>query len=213
MTDDELGDFFEEVREEVCRRSTAGRANLVTRAVFDCVILLQAAGRPTGPPRHASGPCGTAASNFSSARHSGRGPGRAQPAQDAPEVPGPHARGGGRVPGGRREPRDDAAHGAQGLCARPRPKDEPYVDLAVATGARYLISRDKIYWISWAMMPSGSNFRLTVIDPVALLRELALAHPNPEADRGAERTKRRRKTRLSERRKQERGWFFILIQF
>jgi predicted nucleic acid-binding protein len=65
------------------------------------------------------------------------------------------------------------------------PKDEPYIDLAAATQARSLVSRDK----DLLDLMGDDAFRqqfpgLTVIDPVALLRELALAHPKPEPDQG-----------------------------
>ena len=82
------------------------------------------------------------------------------------------------------------------------PKDEPYVDLAAASRARYLVSRDK----DLLDLMGDDTFRqqfpgLTVIDPVTLLRELATDYPKTEPDRGLERTKRRREMRLSERRK------------
>jgi putative PIN family toxin of toxin-antitoxin system len=60
------------------------------------------------------------------------------------------------------------------------PKDEPYIDLAAAAQARYLVSRDN----DLLDLMGDAAFRqqfpgLTVIDPVALLRELA---PVPESD-------------------------------
>ena len=66
------------------------------------------------------------------------------------------------------------------LCALARdPKDEPYVDLAAATRARYLVTRDK----DLLDLMDDAAFRqqfpgLTVIDPATLLRELAMEEPN-----------------------------------
>ena len=68
------------------------------------------------------------------------------------------------------------------------PKDEPYIDLAAAAQARYLVSRDN----DLLDLMGDAAFRrqfpgLTVIDPVALLRELASATEagaRPEDGRG-----------------------------
>jgi putative PIN family toxin of toxin-antitoxin system len=54
------------------------------------------------------------------------------------------------------------------------PKDEPYINLALASGARYLISRDN----DLLELMTDESFRrrfpgLSVLDPPALLRELA----------------------------------------
>ena len=54
------------------------------------------------------------------------------------------------------------------------PKDEPYVNLALAAGARYLASRDK----DLLELADDDDFlrrfpELTVLDPVSLLREIA----------------------------------------
>jgi predicted nucleic acid-binding protein len=154
----------------------------VTRAVFDCVILLQAAARRTGPAAE----CLQAVRDgrlklFLSPDILAGSPGRSAPPQDAPKVPGPHSGGRGRVSGGRGEQRDDALHGTQGLHARPRPQGRTvYIDLAAAIQARYLVSRDK----DLLDLMGDDTFRqqfpgLTVIDPVALLRELTLAQPKP----------------------------------
>jgi putative PIN family toxin of toxin-antitoxin system len=87
----------------------------------------------------------------------------------------------------------DLASHATTLDAVPRafplprdPKDEPYVDLAVAAGARYLVSRDD----DLLDLMGDAAFRqwfpdLTVIDPVALLCELApIPEPGPEPGSG-----------------------------
>jgi putative PIN family toxin of toxin-antitoxin system len=54
------------------------------------------------------------------------------------------------------------------------PKDEPYIDLALAAKARYLVSRDN----DLLDLMEDESFRrqypeLSIIDPVTLLRELA----------------------------------------
>jgi putative PIN family toxin of toxin-antitoxin system len=56
------------------------------------------------------------------------------------------------------------------------PKDEPYVNLALAVGARYLVSRDK----DLLDLMNDQDFRsrfpgLTILDPVAFLQELSRA--------------------------------------
>jgi len=85
---------------------------------------------------------------------------------------------------------DLASHAAT-LAAVPKvfsfprdPKDEPYIDLAAAAQARYLVSRDNDLLDLMGDFAFRRQFAgLTVIDPVALLRELAPA-PEPEPDRG-----------------------------
>ncbi len=59
------------------------------------------------------------------------------------------------------------------------PKDERYVNLALAANARYLVSRDKdLLDLMNEATPEGQAFRqqypdLKILDPAALLRELA----------------------------------------
>jgi putative PIN family toxin of toxin-antitoxin system len=59
------------------------------------------------------------------------------------------------------------------------PDDEPYLNLALAAGARYLITRDKdLLDLMNPASPPGHEFRkhfpdLTVLDPVSFLGELA----------------------------------------
>ena len=87
----------------------------------------------------------------------------------------------------------DLASHATTLAAVPKvfplprdPKDEPYIDLAAAAQARYLVSRDD----DLLDLMNDDAFRqqfpdLTVIDPVALLRELSPAlesEPEPGSD-------------------------------
>jgi len=64
------------------------------------------------------------------------------------------------------------------------PKDEPYLDLAAASQARYLLSRDNDLLDLMGDAAFRQEFpELTVIDPAALLRELASAlEPEPKPD-------------------------------
>lgn len=153
----------------------------MTRAVFDCVVLLQAAGRPTGP----AGACLQAVRD-------GRvelavSPDILTEVRDVLTRPKTLR----KFPALTPEAVDlflaDLATHATTLDAVPKvfslprdPKDEPYIDLAVAAQARYLVSRDN----DLLDLMSDAAFRqqfpdLTVIDPVALLRELG-----PEAGPG-----------------------------
>ena len=66
------------------------------------------------------------------------------------------------------------------------PKDEKYVNLALAVGARYLVSRDKDLLALMADKGFQDSYPgLTILDPSALLRELA-QKPEEPADRGEE---------------------------
>jgi putative PIN family toxin of toxin-antitoxin system len=65
------------------------------------------------------------------------------------------------------------------------PKDEPYLNLAVAVGAHRLVSWDNDLLDLMADNPSGIAFRerlpgLVILTPVALLRELTSAPPPDE---------------------------------
>jgi putative PIN family toxin of toxin-antitoxin system len=54
------------------------------------------------------------------------------------------------------------------------PDDEPYINLAIAADARYLVSRDKDLLDLMADKVFRRRFpHLVILDPVALLRELA----------------------------------------
>jgi putative PIN family toxin of toxin-antitoxin system len=71
------------------------------------------------------------------------------------------------------------------------PKDEPYLNLAIAVGAKYLVTRDNDLLDLMADMPEGIDFRsrfpvLSIIDPVAFLREMAKIH---QASPGAKHTR------------------------
>jgi putative PIN family toxin of toxin-antitoxin system len=150
----------------------------VTRAVFDCVVLLQAAGRPDGP----AGACLRAVRD-------GRlelflSPDILAEVRDVLTRPRVLRKFPALTPEAVEVYLADLAGHATTLDAVPRafplprdPKDEPYIDLAVAAGARYLVSRDD----DLLGLMGDAAFRqqfpgLAVVDPVALLRELA---PNP----------------------------------
>jgi putative PIN family toxin of toxin-antitoxin system len=83
----------------------------------------------------------------------------------------------------------DLASHATTLAAVPKvfslprdPKDEPYIDLAAAAQAHYLVSRDNDLLDLMGDAAFRQQFpNLTVIDPVALLRELA-PEPEPEQE-------------------------------
>lgn len=74
------------------------------------------------------------------------------------------------------------------------PNDEPYINLAIASSARYLVTRDK----DLLDLMADEAFRqhapdLTILNPVALLQELALERQRvqtpgqaPEQERGRE---------------------------
>jgi|SRR5947209_8941323 len=72
-------------------------------------------------------------------------------------------------------------------CARD-PKDEPYVDLAVAAGAAYLVSRDKdLLDLMDEASSEGVAFRqrfpgLTILDPVAFLRVMSSKEDESQAE-------------------------------
>jgi len=65
------------------------------------------------------------------------------------------------------------------------PDDAPYVNLAVAAGARYLVTRDNdLLDLMKEELPEGKDFRqrfpgLTILDPVAFLREFPTAELAP----------------------------------
>jgi putative PIN family toxin of toxin-antitoxin system len=155
----------------------------VTRAVFDCVILLQAAGRPNGP----AGACLQAVRD-------GRlelflTPDILAEVRDVLTRPKTLRKFPALTPEAVDVFLADLAGHATMLASVPKvfslprdPKDEPYIDLAAAAQARYLVSRDK----DLLDLMGDAAFRqqfpsLTVIDPVALLRELA---PEPEPEQG-----------------------------
>lgn len=75
------------------------------------------------------------------------------------------------------------------VVSHPRdPDDEPYLNLAVAAGANYLVSRDK----DLLDLMSDADFRsrfpdLTILDPVAFLQELSrTSQPKQGEERAAD---------------------------
>jgi len=55
------------------------------------------------------------------------------------------------------------------------PDDEPYIDLAISTASRYLVTRDKDLLDLMADETFCRQFpTLTILDPVSLLRELGV---------------------------------------
>jgi putative PIN family toxin of toxin-antitoxin system len=160
----------------------------VTRAVFDCVILLQAAARRTGP-----------AAECLRAVRDGRlklflSPDILAEVRDVLGRPKSLRKFPALTPEAVDVFLEDVANNATTLSTVPKvfslardPKDEPYINLAAAIQARYLVSRDKDLFD----LMGDDTFRrqfpaLTVIDPVALLRELTLAQPKPEPDQRSE---------------------------
>jgi putative PIN family toxin of toxin-antitoxin system len=160
----------------------------VTRAVFDCVILLQAAARRTGP----------AAECLQAVRD-----GRLKlfvsldilaEVRDVLSRPKTLRKFPALTPEAVDVFLADVANHATTLGTVSKtfalardPKDEPYIDLAAAIQARYLVSRDK----DLLDLMDDDTFRqqfpgLVVIDPVALLRELTLGQPKPEPDQRPE---------------------------
>jgi putative PIN family toxin of toxin-antitoxin system len=157
----------------------------VTRAVFDCVILLQAAGHPTGP----AGAC------LQTVRD-GRlelivSPDVLVEVRDVLTRPKSLR----KFPALTLEAvelfLDDVTSHAITLADVPKvfklardPKDEPYLNLAIAAGARYLVSRDN----DLLDLMRDEGFRrqypdLAIIDPATLLRELRSV---PETGTGEE---------------------------
>jgi putative PIN family toxin of toxin-antitoxin system len=71
------------------------------------------------------------------------------------------------------------------------PDDEHYVNLAVAGGCRFLVSRDNdLLDLMDESTPEGKDFRarfpsLTILDPAAFLRASEVASPVPPAEREA----------------------------
>jgi putative PIN family toxin of toxin-antitoxin system len=157
--------------------------------VFDCVTLLQAAARPNGPP----GACLQAVRTgdlelFLS-------PEIVAEVQDVLTRPKTLRKFPGLTPNAVALFLQDVLNRSVLLTGVPKaytlardPKDEPYIHLAIAMGAAYLVSRDK----DLLDLMADADFRrdypaLTILDPPALLRELAsqpAAPPDqePEAD-------------------------------
>jgi uncharacterized protein len=70
------------------------------------------------------------------------------------------------------------------------PKDEPYLNLAIVAGTRYLVSWDNDLLDLMADNPDGAAFRgrfpgLMILTPVAFLRELGQTSAPPPAAEGS----------------------------
>jgi putative PIN family toxin of toxin-antitoxin system len=159
----------------------------VTWAVFDCVILLQATGRPSGP----AGAC------LQAVRY-GRlelflTPDILAEVLDLLTRPKKRRKFAALTPDAGNVFLADLAGHATMLAAvskvfpLPRdPKDEPFIDLAVAAQALYLVSRHNDLLDLMGDAAFQQQFPdLTVIDPLALLREPApTPKPEPEPEQG-----------------------------
>jgi putative PIN family toxin of toxin-antitoxin system len=153
---------------------------MAPRAVFDCMLFLQAAGRMTAGP---------AAACLEAVRGGRLGlvvsPAILAEVRDVLTRPKTIRKFPGLTPEAVRLFLEDVESLAEAradvagpfVLARD-PKDEPYVNLAIDAGADYLVSRDKDLL---ELMDDG-DFRalcpgLAIIDPVALLRLLDAARP------------------------------------
>lgn len=164
---------------------------MTPRAVFDCMVLLQAAARATGP----------AAACLRAAR-AGRlelflSPDILSEVRDVLTRPKTLRKFPALTPGAVDVFLREIESWAVTLCAVPKafaldrdPKDEPYLNLALACGAAYLTSWDQD--LLDLMGDEGfrrSYPRLTILDPPSLLRELARTPPaedrGPDGEAGA----------------------------
>jgi putative PIN family toxin of toxin-antitoxin system len=100
---------------------------------------------------------------------------------------------------GRRAGSCCSSHDVPAVFSYPRdPDDEHYVNLAVAAGASYLVTRDKDLLDLMASDDFRQRFpNLTILDPVSLLRELAVqekptAEPNEEPNPASDNEKKHR---------------------
>lgn len=150
------------------------------RVVFDCVVFLQGAARETGP----AGACFRLMNE--GALTLCMSPQVLAEVSDVLTRPRSRQRfktlTAERVEALLREVRNRAAllDPVPGIFAYPRdPDDEPYVNVAVAAGARYLVTWDKdLLDLMNEATPEGKDFRqrfpdLTILDPVAFLRRFS----------------------------------------
>lgn len=153
---------------------------MTPRAVFDCMLFLQAAGRATAGP---------AAACFEAVRGGLLdlvvSPAVLAEVRDVLTRPKTIRKFPGLTPEAVRlfledvESLAEARADVEGPFVLPRdPKDELYVNLAIDAGADYLVSRDK----DLLDLMGDAGFRalcpgLAIIDPVALLRLLDAAQP------------------------------------
>ena len=155
---------------------------MTPRAVFDCMVLLQGAGRPAGP----AGAClrlvddGQIALYLSSQILAEVRDVLTRPAVQrrfpalSPEWVAMFVR--------HLELKGTLLASVPHAASLPRdPKDEPYLNLAIASGAKYLVTRDN----DLLDLMSDTGFRsrypdLLIVEPVAFLRELAASIGAPD---------------------------------
>jgi putative PIN family toxin of toxin-antitoxin system len=158
---------------------------VTARAVFDCVALLQAAARPSGP----AGACLQAVRD-------GRlvlfiSPEIMAEVRDVLTRPKTLRKFPALTSGAVDVFLQDLLDRASLLTDVPTaytldrdPKDEPYINLAIAAGAAYLVSRDKDLLDLMADVDFRKQFpTMIILDPPALLRVLA-NQTNPSTDPG-----------------------------
>jgi putative PIN family toxin of toxin-antitoxin system len=165
-------------------------------AVFDCMVYLQAATRPEGPARACLGMVqeGRVVLSISPAI-------RAE-VEDVLSRPKVRQKFPSLTPEavavflGDIDALATSAAEVPRVVTLPRdPKDEPYLNLAVAAGAKRLVTWDKDLLDLMADHPAGTDFRnrfpgLVILTPVAFLRELAQAPaPSPGGDESGEKAK------------------------
>jgi putative PIN family toxin of toxin-antitoxin system len=148
---------------------------MTPRAVFDCMVFLQGAGRPAGPARA----CfrlvdeGKVVLCLS--------PGILTEVRDVLTRPKTQKKFPLLTPAWVEEFIENAKCKAMVISEVPKvlalerdPKDEPYLNLALATASQYLVSRDKD--LLDLMKDNGFRQRyaaLTILDPVAFLEAIA----------------------------------------
>lgn len=159
---------------------------MTVRAVFDCMVFLQGAGRPNGPAGAClrlidEGKVTLCVSTDILAE-----------ARDVLTRPKTQKRFPSLTPDWVTKFVQDIERKAALVGEVPKvfslardPKDEPYLNLAIATASRYLVSRDK----DLLDLMNDSDFRtrypaLTILDAVAFLRAIA---QQEEAERPADR--------------------------
>jgi len=155
------------------------------RAVFDCMTFLQATARPAGPAAACPRLVDTGAITLFVSDDVLR------EVQDVPSRPKLRQKNLLLTDEALQRLLDRLARTATKLesvvkhFTYPRdPKDEPYLNLAIAAGAKYLVTRDNDLLDLMAENPDGIDFRarfpvLKILDPVAFLHELAATPPVP----------------------------------
>jgi putative PIN family toxin of toxin-antitoxin system len=155
----------------------------VPLAVFDCMVYLQAAARPDGPARACLGlvQSGRVAVAMSPAVRAevedvlGRPKVRQKFKSLTSEAIAVFLSDLDRL--------TTTTEVARSITVLPRdPKDEPYLNLALTVGAKYLVTWDNDLLSLMGENPDGTEFRdrfpaLVILTPVAFLRELTPTNP------------------------------------